>query len=153
MPTLPTELVVHILTLASAYPILESPYQRFKWPWTEALRERSTFLRAASLVAPDWTQPAQSLLWKVLYVNPSRAQDMLDRGAPMGRLATAEVCFQPEMRHAGRKDPVMEVLGRLKGVRTACVLCVEAQSVPLLPYLALPSFAGAFSSLPILLRG
>ncbi|ORY51767.1 hypothetical protein BCR35DRAFT_310684 [Leucosporidium creatinivorum] len=142
MPTLPPELVLSILTFASTSTHLEDPYQRFKWSWTEALRERSRLLRAASLVARDWTLPAQSLLWEVLYVNPSRAQDMLDRGAPVGRFATAEVCFEAEMRDAGRLDPVREVLSRVAGVRTLCTFCVEAESLPLLPYVALPSFAG-----------
>lgn len=147
MPTLPPELVLHILAFASTSTALEDPNQRFKWPWTEALRERSRLLRAASLVARVWSRPAQSLLWEVLYVNPSRAQDMLDCGAPVGQFVTAEVCFEPEMTHAGRDDPVMEVLGRLVGLRTVCAFCVEEQSLPLLPYLALQSFAGQSSRL------
>lgn len=142
MPTLPPELILHILTYAADSPLLQDPYQRFKTPWFEALRTRALLLRDAALVARDWTRPAQSLLFEVLYLNPSRARDMLDRGAPFEAFNAAEVCFELALLQAFQIDSVKEVLGRLHGVQTLCVSYRQGETVPLLDYLALPNLKG-----------
>lgn len=145
MPVIPPELIIVILKFASESPILDDPYQRFKWPQVQALFERVTLLRSASLVAREWTRPAQSLLWERIYLNPSRAMNMLARGAPLGQFATREVLLEPELEgNADRDDPCMEVLSQLVGVSLLCVCHQESEELPLLPYFALPNLSSEF---------
>lgn len=139
MPTLPPELLLLILRHAASAPVLDDPYQRFKWPWTVALRERADFLRSAALVARSWTGPAQSLLTQILYVNHWRAEHLVGLATP---ISVVELCFTPSMRHFGSQDIVLDTLRRTQGVKRLSASHNEDEEKPLLPYLALPNFEG-----------
>lgn len=141
MPILPPELVILILGHAATSPILDDPYQRFKWPWTEALRERAEFLCSASLVARSWTRPAQALLTSTLYVNGWRVKQLTLPGQ-QETIAVEQLCFTPSMRHFGPTDAVKEMLRGTRGVKLLCVAHNEDEETALLPYLALPNLRG-----------